>query len=152
MRLYFLSMLCLSVSACAPTGIPIFITPTPGTSTDAKPTSDVMNVAAVTPRDGAGAIVVTRDKGWVGRGCTYDVSLDDQHVAGLRPGEQVTLYADPGERIVGISIRRDGTCDPAFAQVSVQAVAHATKKVRVGADASYDLVVESSSHGGSLPP
>jgi hypothetical protein len=87
----------------------------------------------------------------VGRGCTYDVALDDQTVAGLRTGEQVTLYADPGERIVAISIRGEGKCDPAVAQFAVDVVPHATKKVRVRSNATYDLKVEVNSYGGALP-
>jgi invasion protein IalB len=127
------------------------VAPGPSENEAVRLPSDVMNAAAVTPRDGAGAIVVTRDKAWVGRGCTYDVALDDQTIAGLRTGEQVTLYADPGERIVAISIRGEGKCEPAVAQFAVEVVPHATKKVRVGANASYDLKVEVNSYGGALP-
>jgi hypothetical protein len=111
-----------------------------------------MNTAAVTPRDGTGAIVVTSDKRWWGKGCIFDIALDDQHVAGLRSGEQVTLYADPGERIVGVKIRDEGDCDAAMAQVSIQVVPHATKTVRVGADGHHDLKIELNTYGGSLPP
>jgi hypothetical protein len=142
---------CLAVAGCTPS-LPVFVVdPGPDGPQAGTTASAVMNDAAVTPRDGAGAIVVARDKGWSGRGCTYDVALDDQTVAGLRSGEQVTLYADPGERIVAISVRGEGKCDPAVAQFAVDVVPHATKKVRVGANASYDLKVEVNSYGGALP-
>lgn len=144
-------VLCLAVAGCTPSLPVMIVSPGPDEAQGAKLPADVMNVAAVTPRDGAGAIVVTRDKAWVGSGCTYDVALDDQTVAGLRTGEQVTLYADPGERIVAISIRGEGKCDPAVAQFAVDVVPHATKKVRVGANARYDLKVEVNSYGGALP-
>jgi len=144
-------ILCLAAAGCTPSLPFMVVSPAPSEAQGARLPSDVMNAVAVTPRDGAGAIVVTRDKGWLGRGCTYDVALDDQTVAGLRSGEQVTLYADPGERIVAISIRGEGKCDPAVAQFAVEVVPHATNKVRVGTNASCDLKVEVNSYGGALP-
>jgi hypothetical protein len=144
MKLYVAGILCVSVTACTPV-IPIPM-PIPGASPKVKPASEVMNAAAVTTRDGAGVIVVTRDKQLRDMGCTYDISLDGQLVAGLRNGEQVTLYADPGEQIVGVSIRRHGTCNPAIAQVPVQVVASATTKIRVRADAYYDLRIEATTY------
>ena len=105
-----------------------------------------MNAAAVTPRDGAGAIVVARGMVLWDLGCTYDISLDGQAVAGLRTGEQVTIYADPGLRIVGVSIRSEGNCDPALAQVPVTVVPSATTKIRVVADAAYDLKIEATTY------
>ena len=125
---------------------------TPAVARAPKPAAEVVDAAAVTPRDGAGAIVVTRRKSWLGTVCTYDVTLDDQLVAGLRPGEQVTIYADPGQRVVGISIRDQEACDRASADVPVEVVAHSTKTIELGSDLRYDLKVELNPYGGSLPP
>lgn len=151
-RPFVLSNLCLLFTACAPSVPVLVVRPPPSAAPETTPPVDVTNTVAVTPRDGAGAIVITRDKGSAGKECTYDISLDDQHVAGLRTGGQVTLYADPGERIVGVSVRRDGSCDPASEQVAVPVVPHTTTKVRVGADASFDLIIDLNTYGGSLPP
>jgi hypothetical protein len=145
------AILCLSVVACAPNVPVLVVLPAPDSAGEPQPTSDVSNEAAVTPRDGTGVIVITRDKKWLGAKCIFDVSLDDQHVAGLRSGEQVTLFADPGERIVGVSIRDEGDCDTAVAQVPVKVVAHSTKTIEVGEDGRYDLKVELNTHGGALP-
>lgn len=152
MKRCVVSILCLSFTACAPVVPVLVVRPPPSASGDAKPAVDVTNAAAVTPRDGAGAIVITRGKGLAGMQCTYDISLDDQHVAGLRSGERVTLYADPGERIVGVSIRREGSCNSATEQVAVQVATHVTTKVRLKANASYDLIIDLNTYGGSLPP
>jgi hypothetical protein len=141
-KLHVIGILCLSVTACAP-GIAV---PVPTPSAPPKFASEVVNAAAVTPRDGAGAIFVTRDKQLRDTRCTYDISLDGQLVAGLRSGEQVTIYADPGRRIVGVSIRGEASCDPALAQVPVQVVASATTKIRVWADHSYDLRIEATTY------
>ena len=135
-----LGILCLAVTGCVPgIGVPVSTPRSPP-----KTASEVTNVTAVTPRDGAGAIVVTRDRAVRDMKCIYDVTLDGHAVAGLRTGEQVTIYADPGPRAVGISIRRQEGCHPAQADVPVQVVASATKRIRVAADPSYDLKIEAT--------
>lgn len=151
MKQVVVGILVALVAACAPVVPVLVITPDSETRRNGRPPSEVMNVAVVTPRDGAGAIVITRKKTLLSDGCTYDIALDDQQIAGLRPGEQVTLYADPGTRIVGFSIRDEGSCDTANAEVSLQVVAHAKNEIRVGPDSHYDLKVEVNSYGGSLP-
>lgn len=152
MKPYAVCLVGLSVAACAPSVPVVVVAPAPASARQARPASDVMNAAAVTPRDGAGAIVVTREQGWAGSGCTYDVALDDQHVAGLRPGEQITLYADPGERTVGISVRGGDDCDPAIAQVPVRVVAQATSTMYIRGNPSSELKIDVNTYGGSLPP
>ncbi len=144
MKLYVAGILCLSVTGCMP-GIPIPM-PVSGAAPKVKPASEVMDAAAVTPREGAGVIVVTRDRRLLVKDCAFDISVDGELVAGLRTGEQVTIYADPGDRIVGVSIGRAGACDPATAEVAVHVVANSTKKVRVRSDGYYDLIIETSSY------
>jgi hypothetical protein len=141
----------LSVTACAPVVPLVVVSPAPSSTREPKPAKDVMDEAAVTPRDGAGAIVITTRAVWLGKRCTYDVALDDQHVAGLRPGERVTIYANPGARVLDVSIRDEGGCDAANAQVALDVVAHATSRILVGSDRHYDLKVEVNALGGSLP-
>ncbi len=119
--------------------------PVPSASPDVKPASSILDGSAVIPRPGAGAIVVTRDKGLAALACTFDVAIDGKAVAGLRAGEQVTLYADTGERILGVSVR-EGYCGKGLAQIAVQVVENATKKVRVGVDASLDIRLEQSAY------
>jgi hypothetical protein len=151
MRRVIVVTLALSMTACAPAVPLVVVSPAPSSAREPQPTQDVMNDAAVTPRDGAGAIVISRKKVLLGKRCTYDIALDDQHVAGLRPGQKVTIYADPGARVIGFSIRDEGDCDPASAQVALDVVAHTTNRIKVGSDLHYDLKVEVNSFGGSLP-
>jgi len=143
MKVHLIGILCLLVTACT-AAVPL---PMPGPKKSAKPPSEIMDRDALAPREGAGAIVVRRDKTrfWRKR-CIYDISLDGQPVAGLRNGEQVTLYADPGGRVVAVSIRPDETCDTVIAQVPVKVVASTTTRIRVVADVSYDLHVESTTY------
>ena len=143
MKAHVIGILCLSVTACAAL-VPI---PMPGPKKSAKPPSEIMDRDALAPREGAGAIVVRRDKTMVWRKkCIYDISLDGQPVAGLRNGEQVTFYADPGGRVVAVSIRPEEKWGAVVAQVPVKVVASATTRIRVVADVSYDLHVESTTY------
>src|SRR5512134_2201502 len=105
MKPWGITVLALSLAACAPAVPVLVVSPRAELPELATTSSQVENDAVVTPRDGTGAIVVARERQWTGTGCTYDVALDDQHVAGLRPGEQVTLYAEPGRRAIRISAR-----------------------------------------------
>ena len=106
-----------------------------------------MDRDVLAPREGGGRHCGPQGQDQVLRKrCIYDISLDGQPVAGLRNGEQVTLYADPGGRVVAVSIRPDETCDTVIAQVPVKVVASTTTRIRVVADVSYDLHVESTTY------
>ncbi len=141
----------LSVAACAPSVPLVVVSPAPKSAREPKPAQDVMDPEAIAPRDGAGAIVITRPSVLLGKRCTFDVALDDRLVAGLRPGEQLTLYANPGQRVIDVSIRDEAGCDPAHGRVPLEVVPHATSRILVGADGTYDLKVEVNTLGGSLP-
>ena len=143
-------LLCLSAAACTP-GFPlVVVSPAPQSAREAKPAEDVIDADALVPRDGAGAIVITRKRTWGGTGCTFDVALDDRSVAGLRPGEQLTMYADPGARVVAIAVRDEAGCEPAHARIPLDVIGHTTSRMKVGADRKHDLKVEVDTSGGSL--
>jgi hypothetical protein len=153
MKQIFAVFLGLAIAGCAPS-VPVLVY-APGGDAEPEPrqASDIMNEHAVTPRDGAGAVIVTSDlKSWMAPGCTFDIALDDQLVAALRPGEQVVVFAEPGQRIIGFSVRDEASCDPAGAKVALEIVAHTTQKVLIGSDSNYDLKIEADTWGRSLPP
>lgn len=136
MKVYVTAFLCLSLAACS--------LPFPFGS-DVKPASNVVNAEAVKPREGAGAITVTRDWQFRDMGCIYDVVIDNDRVAELRTGEEVTVYPDPGKRVLGIMVRpTDDDCEEAVAQVPLEVVAYARTRVRVRADGYYKLRVEAT--------
>jgi hypothetical protein len=145
--------LTLVLAGCAPTVPVMVVSPGPEAAPRPPPASEIMNESLVSPRSGTGAIVITSDvKAWPAQGCTLDVALDDQLVAGLQPGEQVVLFAEPGERTVSLSVRDEASCRPAAAQVALGVVAHTTQRIRVGPDTQHDLTVDVDTYGRSLPP
>jgi hypothetical protein len=141
-------IIALSAVACTPYFPIVVVNMDSGEPT---PATEVMSESDVKPRDGAGAILITRPSAWLDMRCTYDIVLDDKHVAGLRNGEQLAIYADPGERVLGISIRDEGGCEPASTQVPLKVIASATNRVRIESDVRYDLKVVVNTFGGSLP-
>jgi hypothetical protein len=48
-------------------------------------------------------MVVTRDSGLKGKACTVRFYVDGTHVADLRTSEQVRLFVEEGEHLVGVS-------------------------------------------------
>lgn len=142
----------LVLAACAPT-VPVLVV-SPGTpaAPAARTASEILNERAVTPREGAGAIVVTREgPPWPVEGCTVDVVLDDEPVAGLKPGEQVVLFADPGEHVVSLSVRDEASCRPAGTRIALDVVEHTTRTIGIDSDHRFDLKVEVESWGRPLP-
>lgn len=153
MKHVFAAILGLVLMGCSP-AVPLLVwepdaEPTP----ESRPASEIADERAVTPRFGAGAIIVTsQERERLAEGCTFDVVLDEQLVAGLRPGEQVVIFADPGQRVLSFSVRDEASCNSASAHVAVEVVAHTTQKIHLGSDTRYDLKVEVDSYGRSLPP
>ncbi|MET3149117.1 UNVERIFIED_ORG: hypothetical protein ABIC77_000311 [Stenotrophomonas geniculata] len=41
-------------------------------------------------------INVTRDKGFAGGGCSFDILINDQKVVALKPGESASMHVVPG--------------------------------------------------------
>jgi len=146
-------LLSLALAACAPTFPVLVVSPDPGPAPQPQPASEIINERALTPRDGAGAIVVTSHGGARSApGCIVDVALDDELVAGLLPGERVVLFAEPGARTVSLNVRDQSSCNPASAQVALDIVAHTTQRIELGSDSRHDLKVEVDAYGRSLPP
>jgi hypothetical protein len=153
MKHVFAAILGLALMGCLP-AVPLVVwEPDSEAAPEPRTASEIVDERAVTPRIGAGAIIVTsQERERLPEGCTFDVVLDDQPVAGLRPGEQVVIFADPGQRVLSFSVRDETSCNSASAHVAVKVVAHTTQKIHLGSDTRYDLKVEVDSYGRSLPP
>jgi hypothetical protein len=143
MKLTFVGILCLSLSACFVPGVSVPVSTPQG---PAHTASEIMDATAVTPREGAGVILVARGKILTGMKCTYDVAVDGKAVAGLRAAEHIAIYANPGPRLLSVSVRAAEDCKAAVAEVPVNVVAYATTRIRVTADLSYDLKLEATTH------
>lgn len=58
-------------------------------------------MAYQSPDDGDATIIVTRDVGFSGKGCTAVIFVDGKESAMLETGERVTFHVPSGSRIIG---------------------------------------------------
>ena len=91
------------------------------------------------PSPQSGRVLVKRDSGFMGAGCTHRIYLDGTPAAELRTGQAVTLYVQPGEHISGVMAT--GICD-GNAEASLVIQANQTKSFRSGADQSGSLKIQ----------
>lgn len=112
-----------ALSACATTAIP---------TSQATPTSDVLDVPRTLQRDGTGKVSVKRDVGSVGSACAIRVLVDGKPLANLRQGQVVTAYLDPGDYILGAS--STGICGGGDAESALS--------LRVGEKKTYRISID----------
>jgi hypothetical protein len=112
------------------------------TTAQAKPVPPerVLLKDATTPFAGAGGIVVKRDAGFYGSGCSHHVLLDGRRVAVLEQGEKVTLYVTEGEHVVG-AVLGGGLCPGTMLETRVSARAGTSTGVRLGVGSAGELLV-----------
>lgn len=120
------AVLCIASTGCATVPTPI------SSAQPGKSLSPVLSTA--TP--GTGRIVVKRDTGFTGGGCTHRIHLDGTPAAMLSAGQAVALYAQPGEHVV--SAVATGICD-GISEAIVSVEAGKTKSVRSGYDGNGNI-------------
>ena len=108
-------------------------TPTPTASTER---GSHLNRALITPRPGSGVILVKRDSGFMGGGCSHRIHLDGEPAAELRVGQAAVLYAAPGEHV--LSAVATGICD-GISEAVVNVEAGKRKSLRSGYDGNGNI-------------
>ena len=121
-----LAVACMASTGCA-------TSPTPTAS--AQP-GTMLNHAIGTPMPGSGRVIVKRDTGFVGSGCTHRIHIDGTPAAELRVGQAVTLYTPPGEHVV--SAVATGICD-GITEATVTIEVGKTKSLRSGYDGNGNV-------------
>ena len=121
-----LAILCIASTGCA-------TVPTP--TANAEPGKS-LSTALSTATPGTGRIVVKRDTGFSGGGCTHRIHLDGTPAGALSVGQAIALYAPPGEHVV--SAIATGICDGSSEAV-VMVEAGKTKSMRSGYDGNGNI-------------
>ena len=93
------------------------------------------------PQEGFALVVVTRDKGLRALACTAHLHVDGTLVADLRPSEQIRLFLEEGQHLVGVSA---GSCIGGADQISIDVSRAKPVLLRVAAVYGYDLTIELS--------
>ena len=134
MRLYWLVGVAILLVACISSPVP---------SSSAKPIPpDRIRVPEYThAEEGTALVVVTRDKGLAVLACTAHLHIDGTLVADLRPREQIRLFLEEGQHLVGVSA---ADCIGGSDQISIDVSRAKPVLLRIAAVNGYDLTIELS--------
>lgn len=105
------------------------------------PAERIIDASTMRPQSGAGVLVVKRDLGLTGGGCKIRVFVDARPIADLATGEKIELYLPVGERIVSVT-PQSALCSSALVESAVSVSSDQKKALRIGFDASMDLVLQ----------
>ena len=78
-------------------------TPVPSSSAKPIPASRIRAPEFTHAEEGLALVVVTRDKSLTAIACTARLHVDGTLVADLRPSEQIRLFLEEGQHLVGVS-------------------------------------------------
>ena len=96
MRLCWLLGVAILVVACS-------TTPVPSSSAKPIPAGRIKAPEFTKAEEGFALVVVTRDKSLTVLSCTAHLHVDGILVADLRPSEQIRLFLEEGQHLVGVS-------------------------------------------------
>jgi len=103
------------------------------------PSSRYLTHQFIHPRQGAGPLLVKRDRGIMGAACDIRVYLDGVPAVDLATSEKALLYVPVGEHVLGAVAT--GICAGGTAEASVVVTADRTRSFRVGSGQSGDLAI-----------
>ena len=78
-------------------------TPVPSSSAKPVPADRIRAPDFIRAEEGLALVVVTRDKSLTAIACTAHLHVDGTLVADLRPSEQIRLFLEAGQHLVGVS-------------------------------------------------
>jgi hypothetical protein len=135
MRLGWLVGVAILVVAC-------ISTPVPSSSAKPIPASRIRAPEFTHAHEGFALVVVTRDRSSLPvLACTAHLHVDGILVADLRPSEQIRLFLEEGQHLVGVSA---ASCMGGADQVSINVSRARPVLLRIAAVHGYDLTIELS--------
>ena len=96
MRLAWLVGVAILVVAC-------ISSPVPSSYAKPIPAGRIRAPEFTQAQEGFALVVVTRDKSLTALACTAHLHVDGTLVADMRPGEQIRLFLEEGQHLVGVS-------------------------------------------------
>ena len=134
MRLGWLVSVAILVVGCISSPVP---------SSYAKPIpADRVRAPEFTqPQEGFALVVVTRDKSLTALACTAHLHVDGTLVADMRPSEQIRLFLEEGQHLVGVNA---AGCIGGADQTSIDASRARPVLLRVAADQGRGLRIQLS--------
>ena len=100
MRVFLSAATALLLAACA-------TTPVPSSSAKPVPPERILAPDFTRPHEGLALLVVTRDTGIKLKVCVAALFVDGVQVAKLMPKEQVRMFVEEGDHLVGVKVGGD---------------------------------------------
>ena len=115
--------------------------PVPSSSAIPIPVDRIRAPEYTHAEEGTALVVVTRDKGLAVLACTARLHVDGTLVADMRPREQIRLFLEEGQHLIGVSA---ADCIGGADQISVDVSRAKPVLLRIAAVNGYDLTIELS--------
>jgi hypothetical protein len=115
--------------------------PVPSSYAKPIPESRIRAPEYTRAQEGFALVVVTRDKGLEVLACTAHLHVDGTLVADLRPREQIRLFLEEGQHLLGVSA---AGCMGGADQISIDVSRAKPVLLRISAVNGYDLRIELS--------
>ena len=115
--------------------------PVPSSYAKPIPESRIRAPEYTRAQEGFALVVVTRDKGLEVLACTAHLHVDGTLVADLRPREQIRLFLEEGQHLLGVSA---AGCIGGADQISIDVSRAKPVLLRISAVNGYDLRIELS--------
>jgi hypothetical protein len=134
MRLHWPAAAAILLAACG-------TTPVPSSSARPIPAGRIKAPEFTRAEEGFALVVVTRDKGLRAQACDARLHVDGTLVAELRPSEQIRLFLEEGQHLVGVST--EGCLGGAY-QTSIDASRAKPVLLRISAGHGDGITIEPS--------
>ena len=134
MRLGWLVGVAILVAACS-------TTPVPSSFAKPIPAGRIRAPEFTHAQEGLALVVVTRDRSLALLACTAHLHVDGILVADMRPSEQIRLFLEEGQHLVGVSA---AGCIGGADQASINVSRARPVLLRIAAVYGFDLTIELS--------
>ena len=136
MRLVWPAAAAILAVACA-------TSPVPSSSAKPVPPERIHAPEFTRAQEGFAFVVVTRDKGLRATACNARLYIDGTRVADLRPSEQIRLFVEEGQHVVGVSAE-GAACIGGADQLTIDATRAKPVLLRIEAGSGEGMKIEPS--------
>jgi hypothetical protein len=136
MRVFWLATTAMVLVGCA-------TTPVPSSSATPVPPERILAPEFTRPHQGLAMLVVTRDRGFLMSACEATVFIDGFKVAKLLQAEQIRLFIEEGDHLVGASAEA-GICLGGSDQESIKVTRAKPVLLRIAAGNGLGIQIEPS--------
>jgi hypothetical protein len=124
-----------SLAGCATTPVPTAVA-------IAVPQERVIDQSFLAAGEGKSQVIVKRDRGLGGSGCSSRVFVNAKPVADLKPSEKVVLQLEPGEYV--FSAWPNGICGGGMSEVHATVKKGAVLSFRIGYGSNGDFTINAT--------